>query len=161
MPTRPTFAGVAGVLRAARELRRLSQSELCGCLQPCARPTCRSSGAEEDWIDFAVGVQRSLETPLQDAISGPERPGFNSGFARGRARRRRHKLGYSAAPWPAPASDIPPKLSSPCAQATLSSPQECDPAASAAASTRASSSLGGHKSVDSPPPRRRRDPEQQ
>ena len=27
--------------------------------------------AEEGWIDFAVGVQRSLEAPLQDAISGP------------------------------------------------------------------------------------------
>ena len=37
--------------------------------------------AEEGWIAFAVGVQRSLATPLQDAISGPERPEFNSGFS--------------------------------------------------------------------------------
>ena len=64
---------------------------------------------------------------LQDAISGPERPELNSGFSRGRAPRHRHKLGYSAAPWLGAALDISPKLSSPYAQATLSSPQNYRP----------------------------------
>ena len=80
--------------------------------------------AEEGWIDFAAGVQRSLETPLQDAISGPERPEFNSGFSHRGSRGVGTSSGQSRTlAWPS-LGHPPPKLSSPCARATRSSPQE-------------------------------------
>ena len=116
--------------------------------------------AEEGWIAFAVGVQRSLATPLQDAISGPERPEFNSGFSHRGSRGVGTSSGQSRTlAWPSLGHPSQAQLPVRAGYPFLSPGVATPPRATRLGTTRGSSS-DRQKSVDSPPPHRRRDPTQ-
>ena len=146
MPTRPTFAGVAGVLRAARDLPRASHKVSCAAVSSGAPVQhAGARGSLELVIEARRCVQCSFLMRLQDAIVGPSViPSFKKPIrVFDRVLRRGHKLGTEPHPGLAQPRTSLPSSAPRVRRLPFPLPRSSDPAASAAASTRGSSSLRG------------------
>ena len=162
MPTRPTFAGVAGVLRAARDLPRASHKVSCAAVSSGAPVQhAGARGSLELVIEARRCVQCSFLMRLQDAIVGPSViPSFKKPIrVFDRVLRRGHKLGTEPHPGLAqPRTSLP---SSAPRVRTLPFPLPRSSAPPRAPRFLRVARAPGHKSLDSPPQRRRRGPKQQ